>query len=77
MELRKFAEGRFSMILNSLVTPVSIILLIFLLNKPGLTHDMKASVARNLLLFYTFILALLTETLGFMGFWNNFSNIYK
>jgi manganese transport protein len=65
------------MVFNSIITPTTIILLLYLANKKSLMGDLKASVTRNIFLVYTMALILFTCILGFIGFLKNFSEIFK
>ena len=65
------------MVFNSIVTPTSFILILYLVNKKSLMGDLKASVSRNIFLVYALALTLFTGVLGFIGFWKNFSEIFK
>lgn len=65
------------MVFGSIITPTSIFLLIYLANKKSLMGDLKASLIRNIFLIYTLLLTLFTGTLGLIGFWKNFSEIFK
>lgn len=65
------------MVFGSIITPTSIFLLLYFANKKSLMGDLKASITRNIFLLYTLILTLFTGILGFIGFWKNFSEIFK
>jgi Mn2+/Fe2+ NRAMP family transporter len=65
------------MVFNSIVTPTSFILILYLVNKKSLMGDLRASASRNLFLIYAMVLTLFTGILGFIGFWKNFSEIFK
>jgi manganese transport protein len=65
-----------AMVINTIVTPLTMVLLIYLANKKSLMGEFKASPLRNVFLAYTMALALFTGFIAVKGLWSQFSNIF-
>ncbi len=65
-----------AMVINTIVTPLTMILLIYLANKKSLMREFKASPLRNVFLIYTMALALFASFIAVKGLWSQFGNIF-
>ena len=64
-----------SMVVNCLVSPLAIVLVVFLINRRTLAGEFKASPLRNLFLFYSIGVVLFTSLVAVNGLWARFSEI--
>ncbi|MBN1351392.1 divalent metal cation transporter [candidate division KSB1 bacterium] len=65
------------MVINTLITPFTLIILIVMMNKNSLMGDSKASATRNLFLAYSLIIGIFTSYMAIRGLWSDFAAIFK
>ncbi len=65
-----------AMLINTIITPLTLILLIYLANKKSLMKEFRASFARNMFLVYTMGLAFFTIFIAVKGLWAQLSKIF-
>lgn len=65
-----------AMMINTIVTPLTMILLIYLANKKSLMGEYAASPIRNFFLIYAMSVALFTSYIAVKGLWSQFNQIF-